>query len=174
MSDIIDGYAEALLAVVRAEGAGGTDDEILRFAQALESNDDLRATLADPYVPASRRQQIVEDLLDGRVSAVTTAAIALVVSAGRAAELPDIARALSSRLAAADGKEVAEVRSAVALTDDQKTRLATSLKQATGRDVEIKVVIDPAVLGGVVTTIGDTVIDGSVRRRLAQVKSHLG
>lgn len=174
MSDIIDGYAEALLAVVRAEGASGADDEILRFAQALEGNDDLRTTLADPYVPVSRRQQIVEDLLGGRASAVATAAISLVVSAGRATELPDIARELSSRLAAADGKEVAEVRSAVALTEDQKARLATSLKQATGRDVDIKVVIDPAVLGGVVTTIGDTVIDGSVRRRLSQVKSHLG
>ena len=75
---------------------------------------------------------------------------------------------------ASSGKEVAEVRSAVALSDDQKTRLAASLKSATGKDVEIKVTLDPSVLGGVITTIGDTVIDGSVRSRLAQVKSHLG
>ena len=61
MSDMIDGYAEALLAVVRAEGAAGVDDEILRFAQALEGNDELRNTLTDPYVPAEKRQQIVED-----------------------------------------------------------------------------------------------------------------
>ena len=67
MSDTIDGYAEALLAVVRAEGATGADDEIFRFAQALEGNDELRNTLSDPYVPAEKRQQIVEDLLQVRV-----------------------------------------------------------------------------------------------------------
>lgn len=174
MSDMIDGYAEALLAVVRAEGAAGVDDEILRFAQALEGNDELRNTLTDPYVPAEKRQQIVEDLLGGRASHVARAAVSLVVGAGRAAQLPDIARALAARLAAEKGMEVAEVRSAVALSDDQRARLAASLKHATGKDVEIKVTIDPSVLGGVVTTIGDTVIDGSVRRRLAQVKTHLG
>ena len=63
---------------------------------------------------------------------------------------------------------------AVALTADQTQRLAASLKQATGKDVDIRVTVDPSVLGGIVTTIGDTVIDGSVRSRLAQVKSHIG
>ena len=97
----------------------------------------------------------------------------MVVGAGRAADLPAIARSLVQKRAASSGREVADVRSAVELTDDQKRRLAASLKQATGKDVELKVTIDPAVLGGVVTTIGDTVIDGSVRSRLAQVKNHL-
>lgn len=174
MSDTIDGYADALLAVLRAEGVTGADDEIFRFAQALEANDELRNVLSDPYVPAERRQQVVEDLLQGRASDVTRAAVSLVVGAGRAGDLPAIARALLAKRAAAVGKEVAEVRSAVDLTDDQKARLTDSLKQATGRDVDVKVVIDPAVLGGVVTTIGDTVIDGSVRSRLTQVKNHLG
>lgn len=174
MSNTIDGYAQALLTIVRAEGAAGADDEIFRFAQALEGNDELRNTLADPYVPAVRRQQIVEDLLKGKASDVTMAAVSMVVGAGRAADLPAIARALVAQGAAASGREVAEVRSAVALTDDQKTRLASSLKTATGKDVDVKVILDPSVLGGVVTTIGDTVIDGSVRSRLAQVKTHIG
>ena len=96
------------------------------------------------------------------------------MGAGRADDLPAIARALVARKAAAGGREVAEVRSAVALSDDQTQRLAASLKQATGKDVDIRVTVDPTVLGGIVTTIGDTVIDGSVRSRLAQVKSHIG
>jgi F-type H+-transporting ATPase subunit delta len=65
---------------------------------------------------------------------------------------------------------VAEVRSAVPLSADQTTRLAAALATATGKAVEIKVVIDPSVLGGLVTQIGDTVIDGSVRHRLNQVR----
>jgi len=66
---------------------------------------------------------------------------------------------------------VAEVRSAIPLTDDQKHRLGTALKQATGKDVTVKVVIDPKVLGGVVTQIGDEIIDGSVRSRLSQLRN---
>ena len=174
MSDTIDAYAAALLAVLRAEGNTGADDEILRFAQALEANDELRNTLVDPHVPAATRQQIVEDLLQGKASDVTTAAVSLVVGAGRAGDFPAIARALVAKLATASGRDVAEVRSAVALSEDQVARLAASLKQATGKDVDVRVTVDPSVLGGIVTTIGDTVIDGSVRSRLAQVKSHIG
>jgi F-type H+-transporting ATPase subunit delta len=174
MSDTIDAYAAALLAVLRAEGNTGADDEILRFAQALEANDELRNTLVDPHVPAATRQQIVEDLLQGKASDVTTAAVSLVVGAGRAGDFPAIARTLVAKLATASGRDVAEVRSAVALSEDQMSRLAASLKQATGKDVDVRVTVDPSVLGGIVTTIGDTVIDGSVRSRLAQVKSHIG
>lgn len=174
MSDTIDAYAAALLAVLRAEGDTGADDEILRFAQALEANDELRNTLVDPHVPAATRQQIVEDLLQGKASDVTTAAVSLVVGAGRAGDFPAIARTLVAKLATASGRDVAEVRSAVALSEDQVARLAASLKQATGKDVDVRVTVDPSVLGGIVTTIGDTVIDGSVRSRLAQVKSHIG
>jgi F-type H+-transporting ATPase subunit delta len=174
MSDTIDAYAAALLAVLRAEGNTGADDEILRLAQALEANDELRNTLVDPHVPAATRQQIVEDLLQGKASDVTTAAVSLVVGAGRAGDFPAIARTLVAKLAAASGRDVAEVRSAVALSEDQMSRLAASLKQATGKDVDVRVTVDPSVLGGIVTTIGDTVIDGSVRSRLAQVKSHIG
>lgn len=174
MSDTIDAYAAALLAVLRAEGNTGADDEILRLAQALEANDELRNTLVDPHVPAATRQQIVEDLLQGKASDVTTAAVSLVVGAGRAGDFPAIARALVAKLASASGRDVAQVRSAVALSEDQVSRLAASLKQATGKDVDVRVTVDPSVLGGIVTTIGDTVIDGSVRSRLAQVKSHIG
>ena len=66
---------------------------------------------------------------------------------------------------------VAEVRSAVPLTDDQRDRLAAALGQATGKQVEVKVIVDPTVLGGIVTQVGDTVIDGSVRHRLDQLRS---
>ena len=58
---------------------------------------------------------------------------------------------------------MAEVRSAVPLTEDQRTRLAAALNKATGKDLEVKVIVDPTVLGGVLAQIGDTVIDGTVR-----------
>ena len=68
---------------------------------------------------------------------------------------------------------VAEVRTAVELTPDQETRLAAALANATGKNVSLKPIVDPSVLGGVLATVGDTVIDGSVRTRLEQLKSRL-
>ena len=168
---MVSGYADALFAVAGAEGDLATvEDELFRFAQALRSDGELSSTLADQSVPVSRRQQVVEDLLGGKASATTTALISMVVGAGRTAELPAIVDALVERSAASRNKAVATVRSAVDLTVDQRDRLAAAINTRTGKAVEIKVVIDPTVLGGVVTEIGDDIIDGSVRRRLNQLR----
>ena len=167
----VTGYAEALFAVASVEGdLSAVEDELFNFAQALRSNDELRSTLADGNVPAARRLQVVDDLLDGRASATTSVLVAMVVGAGRASELPAIVDAFIERSAASRNKAVATVRAAVALTADQRDRLAAAIKTATGKEVEIRVVEDPSVLGGVVTEIGDDIIDGSVRRRLNQLR----
>ena len=171
MTDRADLYADALLAVITAEGSvNEVTDELFRFSRVLEGNDELRQALNDPHLPVERRQQIVEDLLAGRASDTTTALISLVVGTGRVRELPTIVERLLSLTASRSNRSIAEVRSAVELTDDQKTRLATALKQATGREVEVVVIVDPTVMGGIVTQIGDTVIDGTVRSRLAQLR----
>ena len=165
-------YAEALFGVARAEGTlGEVEDELFRFSQTLQGNDELRTALTDASIPAARRQQIVEDLLGGRASSTTVALVSMVVGTGRARVLPSIIQKLVEMSAAEANKEVAEVRSAVPLTDDQRTRLAKALGQATGKDIEVKVVVDPSVLGGIVAQVGDTVIDGSVRRRLDQLRN---
>ena len=167
----VAGYAEALFAVAAAEGdLSVVEDELFRFAQALRSDDDLGSTLAARALPMARRLQVVEDLLGARASAVTTALVSMVVGAGRAAELPAIVDAMVERSAASRNKTVATVRSAVDLTADQRERLAAAINTRTGREVEVRVVIDPSVLGGVVTEIGDDIIDGSVRRRLNQLR----
>ena len=165
-------YAEALFGVGRAEGTlAEVEDELFRFSQTLKGNDDLRTALTDAAIPAARRQQIVEDLLGGRASPTTVALVSMVVGTGRARQLPAIIERLVEMSAAEANKEVAEIRSAVPLTDDQRDRLAKALEDATGKQVEVKVVVDPSVLGGIVAQVGDTVIDGSVRRRLDQLRN---
>ena len=165
-------YATALLGVARSEGAlADVEDELFRFARLLEGNDDLRTTLTDIALPVSRRQQIVEDLLGGRANPVTTSLVSMVVGTGRAKDLPAIIDELVRLSAAEANREVAEVRSAVELTDDQKERLTAALEAATGKKVELKVIIDPTVLGGLVAQVGDTVIDGSVKTRLQELQT---
>lgn len=164
-------YAAAALDIARAEGnLAEVEDELFRLARVVESSDELRTTLSDPHLPLERRAQIVEDLLEGKVTSTTRAFVSMVVSAGRAADLPDIADELVRLSAEEAGQAVAEVRSAVPLTDEQIARLTEALKARTNRDITVRNVVDPTVIGGVVTQIGDSVLDGSVRTRLNQLR----
>jgi F-type H+-transporting ATPase subunit delta len=171
---LIDGYARALFEVARAEGTlDEVEDELFRFARSYEASDELRQALTDSDIPVAKRQAIVEDLLGGRVTPTTTQLVSMVVGSGRSRDLPAIIDRLVQRAASAKDLEVADVRSAVPLTDDQVDRLKAALANATGKNLEVKVTVDPSVLGGIVATVGDTVIDGSVRSALDQLKSRL-
>jgi F-type H+-transporting ATPase subunit delta len=170
----IDGYARALFEIARAEGTiDEVEDELFRFARSYESSDELRNALTDEMIPAAKRQAIVEDLLGGKATSTTSQLVSMVVGSGRGRDLPAIIDKLVERAANSKDLEVAEVRCAVALTDDQQDRLKAALANATGKAVNLKVIIDPSVLGGIVATVGDTVIDGSVRTRVDQLKSRL-
>lgn len=167
----INSYAEAIAAVAKAEGKSSVvEQELFAVVDALKSSDDLRATLADPGLPLSRRLQIIEDLLGGKASAATISVVSMLVANGRVNDLEAIAGAALSKSAEARGEAVAEVRSAVALSPDQISRLAAALKAKTQRDVTVRNIVDPSVVGGIVTQIGDTLLDGSVRTRLTQLR----
>ena len=172
--DRVDVYARALLDIVSAEGnLSEVEDELFRFARIVEGNDDLRMSLANPGLPLERRAAIVDELLDNRGLHVTKAVAAFIVGAGRGHDLPAIVDRFVAL--AAEGREhaVAEVRSAVPLDDAQRQRVAEALSRATRKNVEVKVIVDETVMGGIVATIGDTVIDGTVRHRLDQLKEQI-
>ena len=172
--DRIDGYATALFEIARAERSlDEVEDELFRFARTLEGSDELRNVLIDEAIPAGRREAIVEELLGGKASHVTTSLVSFVVGAGRARDLPAIIDQLVMRAAAEKQLVVAEVRSAIALTPDQEERLTVALNNATRKKVQLHVIVDPSVMGGLVASVGDTVIDGTVRDRLNQLKSLL-
>ncbi len=174
MTDRIEGYAKGLFEIANAEGTlDEVEDELFRFARSYESSEELRNALTDDLVPASRRQSIVEDLLGGKASPTTVQLVSMIVGSGRGRDLPAIVDRLVQRAAETKDAALAEVRTAVPLTEDQQDRLRAALANATGRNVTVKVVVDPAVLGGIVATIGDTVIDGTVRTHLDQLKSRL-
>ncbi|CAN5399318.1 hypothetical protein BH10ACT2_BH10ACT2_17460 [soil metagenome] len=170
----IEGYARGLFEIARAEGTlDEVEDELFRFARSFESSDQLRTALSDELIPPAKRQAIIEDLLGSKATSTTTQLISMVVGSGRIRDLPAIVDNLVARASASKDMEVAEVRTAIALTADQQDRLAAALTNATGKQVNLKVVVDPSVLGGIVATVGDTVIDGSVRTRIDQIKSRL-
>ncbi|WP_419840819.1 ATP synthase F1 subunit delta [Candidatus Poriferisodalis sp.] len=174
MSERTEGYAGAVVAIAQAEDQlDRVTDELSAVGRAAAANEDLRRVLADRSVPASRRIGIVEDLLAAQASPVTLNVVALLVGAGRGGDIDAVAAEALELAAASRGGALAEVRSAVALTDEQIARVSEALSQASGRNVTVHVVVDPEIIGGLSAQIGDTVFDGSVRTRLDQMKERL-
>lgn len=170
----VDAYAQAFLQIAGAEGrAESVEDDLFRFARALEAHDELRSALTDRSLPAERRIAVVEELMGRAALPTSVGLVSMVVGADRANELPDIVDRYLELSAEHREHEIAEVRTAVPLDDGLQERLARALSESTGKQVEVKVIVDPSVLGGVVARIGDTVIDGSVRRRLEQLKERI-
>ena len=170
----IDGYARAAFEIARAEDVvDRVTDELFRFARTVDASSDLRSALTDPASPAEAKAAIVDRLLEGKGHPVTRRLVNLVVEAGLVRDLTRIVDAFTAKASAAGQAAVAEVRVAAPITEEQRNRLADALSRSKGRPVDVKVIVDPSVIGGVVTTIGDEVIDGSVRRRLEQLRASL-
>lgn len=170
----VDAYARAILGIASVEQLSGeVEDELFRFARTFEGNDALRNALVDATLPVERRLAVIEELIGGRALTVTLGILEAIVTIGRAADLPAIVDRYVALAAETRSHEVAEVRSAVALDESQMKRLADALGRATGKQVEVKVIIDPSVMGGLVATVGDTVIDGTIRHRLNQLEESI-
>jgi F-type H+-transporting ATPase subunit delta len=172
--DRTDSYATALFQVAQGEkDLARVEDELFTVANRVRSNDALRDALTDQSLPVDLRQGIVEDLLGGRASATTTNLVSMIVGAGRAKDLPAIIEKFLEKAAGSRSETLAEVTSAIPLEDDQQQRLKDALSKRFRRTVSLKVTVDPSIMGGLIVRTGDTVIDGSVRSRLEQLKNTL-
>ena len=172
--DRVDAYATALFEVARGEqDLSRVEDELFTVANRVQENDALRDALTDQSLPVDLRQGIVEDLLGGRASTTTANLVSMIVGAGRARDLPAIIEKFLEKAAGSRSETLAEVISAVPLEGDQEERLAEALSKKFKRRVSLKVTVDPSIQGGLIVRTGDTVIDGSVRSRLEQLKNTL-
>ena len=171
MSERIDGYADAAYALASAEGElDRVEGELLTLGRAVSDSTELRSALTSPQLPFDRKESIIRDIVGTHASRVTVNLVSMIVAQGRGGDLPEIATALAKRRASAGGKTLAEVRTAVELDDATVRRLAAALERKTGKAVEVRTVVDPSVMGGIVARVGDTVIDGSVAKRLRSLR----
>lgn len=169
------GYAEALFALAQAEGTlEEVGEELYRFAKALERESHLREALTDPALPADRKTAVLDEVVGQRANPQTVSVLKFLVEQGRARDLSEIAEALAEMAAGRHKKALAEVRTAVPLDEQRRARLTEALSNAVGREVELKVLVDPNVIGGVVARVGDQVYDGTIRRKLELARNQLG
>jgi F-type H+-transporting ATPase subunit delta len=161
-------YARAIFEIGSEEGQlGPIADQIQAVADTYSGSEELRNALDNPMVEEHARQAIVEEIASRLSAGATTKrALRVVTKQGRLRALPDIARHLR-RFVDANSKIVrADVVSAAPMSDAMLSRLRAELERATGNKVVLSHSVDASLIGGVVTRIGDRVIDGSLRTRL--------
>ncbi|MEX2202693.1 MAG: ATP synthase F1 subunit delta [Actinomycetota bacterium] len=172
--DVVRGYAEAMYSIAEAEDElEPVEEQVYAFAKMVEKRAKVREALIDPELPNENKRNLIGEVLGERANPVAVNLLGMLVEQGRARDIGRIAESLAEVAAERRQQVVGEVRSAVPLTDAQRRRLAEALSSATGRKVEVKMIVDPDLVGGVVARVGDVIFDGSIRSRLDEAKQQL-
>jgi len=168
------GYARALLAQAQAEGVvSRVEEELFRLRELLKKNPDLLEFLKDPNVKREGKRKALGDLFQGRVHPLVLNTLITLSDQDRGGRVPQVIEEFSSAAAAATQKISGEVTTAVPLDDAMLNRLATELSRVTGKSVQLFQKVDPSILGGAIIQVGEQIIDGSLRRKLDQIKERL-
>ncbi|WP_405179854.1 F0F1 ATP synthase subunit delta [Nocardia sp. NBC_01377] len=164
---------EALLESAADSGRlDAVEDELFRLGRIVSDNPDLEQALSDRAKPASAKRELLAGLLTGKVEPITLTLAEQVVTRQRGGidtsfdELADLAAGRRDQI-------VAHAHAAVALTTQQRERLAASLGRIYGKPVTVHVQVDPSLLSGLVVRVGDDVIDGSAIGRLERLRREL-
>ncbi len=149
------------------------EDELFQVARVLESSRDLREVLSDGNLIYSGRAAVVDDLFARTFHETTVRLVRYVIRAGRLRDLVGAIDWLVQLAAEERGRRIADVRSAVPLDDVERERVGAALSRLTDRNVEVRGIIDPSVIGGIRVNVGDLILDGTVRLRVERLRDLL-
>jgi F-type H+-transporting ATPase subunit delta len=158
-----------------AQRDGTIEDWLSSLETATEALADptVARVLANPAVPYPGRRQVAEGMLGTSVSGPARNLVMLLIRRGRIELLPSVTREFRRLRDLREGIVHATVTSAAPLTDDELAALRERLATIAGGQVELELVVDPQIMGGVTVRLGDRLIDGSVRGRLEQLRTRL-
>ncbi|MGB8477151.1 MAG: ATP synthase F1 subunit delta [Candidatus Acidiferrum sp.] len=168
-------YANALADVAMAQGAAdSTLKQLAEFGAAFDLSAELRNFLSSPGVPRSAKHGVIEQIA-ARTGAgkIIRNFLFVIADHHRTHMLPEIIATFQEVVRRRQGIAEAEISSAVELSAAQKKKFAQTLERLTGKKIQAKYSLDPALLGGAVVRVGDTVYDGSVRNSLNELRARL-
>jgi F-type H+-transporting ATPase subunit delta len=167
-------YAEALLTLgTKAENREGFGAMIRDVATAMQQNATLRRFLESPRVSAADKNNVLSKAYGDRVPRLFLRFLQKLVENRRQMLIPAIAAEYANLLDNAEGRVHAEVTVAKSMSEQEVQSLAASLSKSVGKTIVPQIVVNPAILGGAVVKMGDTVIDGSVRRKLGKLAQRM-
>jgi F-type H+-transporting ATPase subunit delta len=168
-------YANALADVALAQGAADAAlKQLGDFAAAFAISAELRNFLTSPGVPRSAKHGVIEKIA-ARIGAgkIIRHFLFVISDHQRSHILPEILSTFQDVVRKRQGIAEAEISSAVELSAAQKKRFTQTLERLTGKKIQAKYSLDPALLGGAVVRVGDTIYDGSVRNGLNEMRADL-
>jgi F-type H+-transporting ATPase subunit delta len=168
-------YANALADVALVQGAAEpTAKQLSAFGAAYEEFAELRTSLESPAVSVEAKHAVIEKVVSRLgASKILRNFLFVIADRHRTHLLPEIVTTFQQVLRQRQGIAEAEISSAVELSAAQKAEFAKTLARLTGKKIETKYSLDPALLGGAVVRIGDTIYDGSLRSRLNEMRARL-
>lgn len=173
-STIARNYAEALLVLAgRAKDLRGWGAILQGLGDAMNADAKLRAFLETPRVDAATKNAVLRKALADRAPAKFVRFIESVVSHRRQMLIPAIAIEYTDLVDIAENRLHANVTVARASESKSSALIAERLSKVFKKEVVAHVTVDPRIIGGVVVRVGDTVMDGSVRRRLGVLRRQM-
>jgi F-type H+-transporting ATPase subunit delta len=175
VSTIATRYARALAdVIIERRETNEVAAELEGFARTMNEHAQLRDVFASPVIALERKRAVLDELL-GRTKLRPTSNnfLRLLLANKRLHTLDSMVRALSRELDVRTNIVSAEITTAREIGASEQAMLRDKLKAVTGKDVRLQFRSDPAIIGGVVTRIGSTVYDGSIRSQLSQMKERL-
>lgn len=166
-------YAEAVLEIATQQGTLDRWLADVRLIGEAFGDRHLTFVLREPKIPAQRKELIVRDLLEPKVQH-DALNLALVLVRDDLVEIgPRLAVEFERLYNDQKGQAVAQVTSAMPLDEAERSLVAGELRRVTGKRIILQEQVDPAILGGVMARVGDTLIDGSARRRLMLLRDQI-
>ena len=168
-------YGDALFDIaVESKKTDVFFEEVKGLEKVLTENPELLKFLGHPDIELSEKVTAVEKIFAGRISDEIVGLLRIVVTKGRSSELMNILDYFIAKTKEFKKIGIASVTSASELSDVQKQKIVEKLLSSTSyKEFEMSYKVDPDLIGGVVIRIGDRVVDGSVRNKLANLKKEL-
>ena len=173
---VIKRYARALLSLCEAQGnAEEITADLQRFVAAYDGSDELRVVVRNPVLPLEVKRATVDAVIRSlSLAPLARNFITLLLDRHRLTFLPAISAEIKHRIDMKAGRLRAEVTSAMPLSETELERATQALRKISGsQNVIVETRVDPAIIGGLVTRIGNVVLDGSVRNQIEGMRDHL-
>jgi len=166
-------YAEAAFALAREADALPAWSSMLRYASAVVADPAMARSLDNPNFTAGDKESLILSVCGDKLDAMGRRFVKVLVEADRVALLPQVAALFDDLKNDAEGVATARIDSAFPLTDAQVVELKDALEKRFGKKIEATVSVDRELVGGARITVGDTVIDASVRAQLQSMANQL-
>lgn len=165
-------YAKATLNLAKEKGlAKEINEDMLLIDGTISENDDLLNLLKSPIVKSQIKKTVLTELFGNKINSITLGVINLLIENNRLQLLPLVASEYTIIYDFLQGVEIAHVTSAIPLTKETEKRILKKVNEISGKQISLKNIIDPSIIGGFILRVGDKQFDSSVSGQLSELRS---